>query len=164
MESIIEQIVKVLLVAVLAVAAILYWLLPKSRLAGKFRMNETLYVVTNVVGIVCGIIGLTATIVWPRYVIELHLWEFIMLLFVLVHVYWAIISRVRQKSPLLDEKQSFDMAQAAAITWAGSIPAMAVLFVLYDKGVLHGLMWFPFYLFATLLAYSISTLYLFRRA
>jgi hypothetical protein len=64
---------------------------------------------------------------------------------------------------VLDEKQDADMTRAAATTWGVTIPAMCLAFVLPDAGLFDGGLWFPCYLFVTLLVFSATTLYYFRR-
>jgi len=163
MEEIIEKIIKFILVLTFVIAGLLYWLLPKTKLAKHFKMNETLFVATNVIGIICGIIGLVVTLVWPQFIVEMHLWELILIPFVIIHVYWAIIMKTRKTLDVLDEKQEYDMTKAAAITWGLSIPAMVFLFILYDKEILSGIAWFPYYLFTALLIFSATTLFSFKK-
>ena len=164
MEGLTEKIIKLILVLVLVIAGLAFWLLPKTRLAKRFRVNETLFIVTNIIGMICGAIGLVVTFVWPQFIVELHLWELILIPFVLVYVYWDIIRRAQKTSNLLDEKQVFDMTHAGAATWSLSIPAMVFLFILYEKKVVSGIVWFPFYLFTSLLIFSTITLFSFRKA
>ena len=164
MEGMAEKVIKLVLVLILAGAIFLYWLLPRTRLARRIAMNETLFVITCIVGIACGVIGLFVTLVWPQYIVELHLWELILIPFVLVNIYWAVIAKMGKSAGILDEKQLFDMTKAAAGTWGISITAMAILYLLYDRGIVHGVIWFPYYLFGTLLFYSASTLFYSKRA
>ena len=163
MEGMTEKIIKLILVLILVMAGLFFWFLPKTRLAKRFKANETLFIVTNIIGMICGVIGLVVTFVWPRFIVELHLWELILIPFVLVYVYWGIIMRVQKSSSLLDEKQVFDMTNAGAATWVLSIPAMAILFILYERSIISGIVWFPCYLFSMLLFFSTITLFTFKR-
>lgn len=164
MEDVAEKVIKSVLVSTLTLAGLLYWLLPKTNLAKHFKMNETLFVLTYVIGVIFGAVGLFVTFAWPQLIVGLHLWELILIPFVLVYTHWAIIARAANTTDILDEKQTYDVSNSAAVTWAVSIPAMVVLFILYEKGILSGVIWFPSYLFATLLIYSASTLFYFRKA
>ena len=163
MEYTTEGLIKVGMVAVLFLAGFLYWLVPRTSLAHRFHMSESLFVLTNIIGILCGIAGFLVTLVWPRLIIEVHLWELIILPFALIHGYWAVTMRVKSSSETYDEKQEHDMARAASLTWALSIPAMVILFLVDQGGHLGRLMWFPYYLFLTLAFYSGATLFNFKR-
>ncbi len=164
MEAMTEKIIKLVLVVVLALVGLLYWILPRTRLAARLQVNETVFVVTTIVGVICGTAGLLVTFLFPGVIVELHLWELIVLPLVLINFYWLIVSRVRRTAAVLDEKQQMNLMNAAALTWAGSIPAMALLFVLYSENVLQGMIWFPYFLFVTLLIFSASMLFYFKRA
>ena len=163
MESQIEKIIKLILVFIIALAIVLYWLLPKTRLAKYFKMNERLFVITNIIGVTCGIIGLVVTFVLPQFIVELHLWEIIVTPFALMYIYWLLIIRIKKTAQVLDEKQDYNMTQAGAITMALSIPAMVIMFTLYYNKVFDGPIWFPYYFFVTLLFFSGTTLFLFRK-
>ncbi len=163
MESQIEKIIKLILVFIIALAIVLYWLLPKTRLAKYFKMNERLFVITNIIGVTCGIIGLVVTFILPQFIVELHLWEIIVTPFALMYIYWLLIIRIKKTAQVLDEKQDYNMTQAGAITMALSIPAMVIMFTLYYNKVFDGPIWFPYYFFVTLLFFSGTTLFLFRK-
>jgi len=159
-----EIIIKLGLVLTLLIAALFYWLLPKTKFAGQLEMSESLFVVTTVVGMICGGLGLFVTIAWPQFITELHLWEIILMPLVLINVYWAMIMKIKKTSAILDEKQILNMTNAAAVTFVFSIPLMVVLFSLYEQKVLDGIIFFPYYFFMTILLYSSSTLFYFKRA
>jgi len=164
METTIEKIIKLLLVFTVVAAGFLYWLLPKTKLARHFKMNETLFIVTNIIGMICGIVGLVVTFLFPQFIIELHLWELIVTPFALIYIYWRLIMRIRKNTEIVDEKQDYNMTRAGAITMAFSIPAMVIMFILYYNRIFNGPIWFPYYFFVTLLVFSASTLFLFRKA
>ena len=65
MENELEKIIKIALLLILIIAFLLWWLLPKTKAAQHLKMSESLFIVTNVIGIVCGIIGLIVTFVYP---------------------------------------------------------------------------------------------------
>jgi hypothetical protein len=163
MESQIEKIIKLILVAIVALGIILFFLLPKTKLAKKFRMNEKLFIITNIIGVICGMVGLAVTFVFPRSIVELHLWELIVIPFVLVEIYWLMIIRIRKTSKLIDEKQDYNMTKAGALTMAFSIPAMIFMFMLYYNKIFDGPIWFPYYFFVTLLFFSGATLFFFKK-
>jgi hypothetical protein len=163
MEFLIEKIIKFTLVFILLAAGLLYWLLPKTKIVKKIKMNESLFILTNIIGIICGATGLLVTFIWPKYVIELHLWELIVIPFALVYIYWGVIVRKLKTKDIIDEKQDFDMTKAGAFTMAFSIFAMTILFVLYSDQIIEGLIWYPYFFFSTILVFSSGTLYFFKR-
>jgi len=154
---------KLVLGVLLVLGALAVWLLPKTRLVRERRVGEKLFIATNIVGALCGAAGLVVLFVWPGRVREWHLWELAVMPYVLVSAYWLAVMRKARTADVIDEKQSFDMTQAGALTWSLSIPAMGVAFVLYEEGLFDPALWFPYYLLFTLLLYCLGTLYLFKR-
>jgi len=163
MQSGIESLIKLALVTVLILAGLAVWLVPKTRLFRQRRISERAFVATCVVGVLCGAAGLVVTSLWPRQVLEWHLWEAMVMPFVLAHCYWFLVWRKARTSDILDEKQNLDMTYAGALSFAISIPAMSAASVLYDKGMFDAAVWYPCYLFLMLLVYSATTLHCFRR-
>jgi hypothetical protein len=164
MEDSISNIIKLSLLPVLVLAGFLYLILPRTAVGRNLKMNEAVFVLTNVIGLLCGAVGLLATFAWPHLILGAHLWELIVMPLVLIYVYWGIIMKVRKTTAILDEKQVVNMTSAAAVTWAWSILPMTVIFVLYQEQLLGGMTWFPVYVFLTLFIFSASTLYFFKRA
>ena len=164
MEGIAETIIKLGLLILVVLACLLYWLLPRTRLSRHFKMNERVFNVTFVISIICSIFGIVATTLWPKAIFELHLWELVALPIFLVYVYWFIVLKTTKNTDLVDEKREFDMAKGAALSIALTIPCMALLLNLYQRGVLEGSVWFPYYLFVTLLLFSVGTLYNYKKA
>ena len=163
MEGIAEKIIKLGLFFIMVLACFLYWLLPKTRLVKHFKMNEKVFVVTFIISILFSIFGLVATFLWPQAIFELHLWELLVMPVFLVYVYWFIVKKLAKGSEIVDEKQEFDMAKGAALSISLTVPSMALLFILFDEGILEGLIWFPYYLFVTLLLYSAGTQYSYKK-
>jgi hypothetical protein len=163
MEGIAEKIIKLGLFFIVVLACFLYWLLPRTRLSRHFKMNEKVFVVTQIISILCSIFGLVATFFWPNAIFELHLWELLALPIFLVYVYWFIVLKATRTTELVDEKQEFDMAKGSGLSMALTVPCMALLLNLYQRGTLEGLVWFPYYLFAALLLFSAGTLYNFKK-
>ena len=163
MQSGIDTVIKLLLVTLLVLAGLAVWLAPKRRWVTTRQISERLFTGTSVVGMLCGAAGLVVTFAWPDRVIEWHLWELTVMPLVLVYVYWFIVWRNARTADILDEKQNLDMAQAGSLTWAVSILAMAAASVLNEKGLFDPALWYPYFLFVTLLIYSATTLYQFKR-
>lgn len=163
MQSGIETVIKLILVTLLVLAGLAIWLAPKTRWVTARQISERLFTGTAVVGMLCGAAGLVAIFAWPHQVLEWHLWELMVMPLVLAYVYWFIVWRKARTTDILDEKQNLDMTQAGALTWAVSIPAMSVAWALHDKGLFYAALWYPYFLFVTLLVYSAATLYQFKR-
>jgi hypothetical protein len=159
----IEGAIKLALVTLLVLAGLAVWLLPRTRIVTSRTVGGTLFVATSVVGIVCSAAGLLVLLIWPQRVLEWHLWELAAMPLVLLYAYWLVVMRRARTGQVLDEKQDLDMTRAGALTWGISIPAMCLAFVLPDARLFEGGLWFPWYLFVTLMVYSATTLYYFRR-
>jgi len=71
--------------------------------------------------------------------------------------------KIRKSTEIIDEKQVYDMGKAGGITFGISMPAMVIIFTLYLNGIVNGLIWFPYYIFVTILIYSCSTLFYFKK-
>lgn len=159
----IEKIIKIVLALTLVLAALSYWLLPKTKLAKYLKTNETLYISTHIIGITCGLIGLVSTFVWPQFIVELHLWELIALPYALIWIYWLIIMRTRKTSELCDEKQEYDMTKATTTAmWLSIVVMGCIIFPLYSAKILDGSVWYPGLLFLVILVYSSSTVFYFK--
>ena len=154
---------KLVLLAVLALAGLAVWLLPKTRLVSGREIGERLFVVTYVVGAFCGAAGLVALFAWPGRVRDWHLWELSLAPLVLLYAYWLAVMRKARTSQVIDEKQDADMAKAGALAWGLSVPGMLLAFQLYQAGLFDPTLWFPYYLLVTLLLHSVGTLYYFKR-
>ena len=101
-------------------------------------------------------------------VVKTHLFEFLVVLFGLIFVYWAIILRARKSAniaDILDEKQIDNIRRAAASTLfvVTCIMLLVYFFSYYDVFILEGKIWFLCYFFLTLLIYSANTLYYFKK-
>lgn len=161
----VEKTIKIIILTVLALVFFLYWLLPKTRWSRLLKMNETVFMITNSIGSIAALLGLSATFIWPDQIVKAHLMWLIILPIALVHIYWLLIIRVTRASDILDEKQSFNMTSGAATTLYVFLLILLVLFNLeYNQiYILHGIQYFPFYLFVLFLIYHTSTLIYFKR-
>lgn len=93
MQSGIESLVKLVLVALLILAGLAMWLAPKTRLFRQRRISERAFVATCVIGILCGAVGLAVTFLWPRQVLEWHIWEAMVMPLTLAYCYWLLVRR-----------------------------------------------------------------------
>jgi hypothetical protein len=161
-----EPIIKIFLVVVHFLAVLCYWQLPKYKLAKKMKMTVPIFMATNLVGIICSFLGLISIFLWKEFIIEAHLWELIIAPYALVWLYWLMIIRIKKTSIIVDEKQEWDMSQAAGATISGTIIILAFMFNLSYNNVyqLNNGLWFPFYLFVTILLFSLSTIFFYKRS
>ena len=159
-----ETIIKLLLVLIIVLGSLGYWLLPKTRMAKKWIMTEKLFTATQIIGMICGAVGLVVIFIWTRTALDNHLWELILMPYFLIMVLWGIMIRTQKSTEILDEKQGLDMAQAMAVTFGFSTIIMGfVLFPLYSAELLRGAMWFPAYLFMSIMFFSVFTLVNFKK-
>lgn len=119
---------------------------------------------TGIIGILCGLAGLTVSIMQPVFITELHLWELIAVPFALVYFYWLMIEKINKGRDQWDEKQILNMTSAAAFAWSVSIPIMGLVFILYQSAVINGSIWFPIFFFQALLFFSAATIYYYKKA
>jgi hypothetical protein len=164
MNTPLESAIKWTVLSILVLAGILFWILPKTRFSRHILMNEKLFLVSQLIGMGTGVAGLAATFIWPGLMVESHLMWALILPFVLIQFYWGLIVRIRKTAVIVDEKQSYDMTLSGALTMAFSIPAMAVMFVLYYNHIVEGALWFPFYLFISVLSFSTGILISFKKS
>lgn len=81
-------------------------------------------------------------------------------------LFWIIKLAFKKNRSLYDEKQKKDLANSGLFTWLMSIPLMS-LFMFINLGharLASGLIAFPVYVFTTLLIFSVSVLFNFKRA
>jgi hypothetical protein len=155
--------IKGILAGIMVLLALLFWILPRTRLAGHLKMTVELFVAVQITGIVLGAVGLLVSVVWPQRILEQHYFELILLPLAALYLYTALIGRVQGSEALYDEKQTLNMTQAAAVTWPASIGLVFLLYALYQEGVMTGPLFFPVFIFFSFTVYSASTLYFFKQ-
>ncbi len=158
MQAAIEGTVKLVLVSLLVAAAGAAWLLPRARLVAARAIGDRLLSATLVVGAVGSAAGLAILLAWPARAIEWHLWEASIMPLTLLYVYWIVVMRRARTTEVLDERQDADLTRAGALTWAFSIPAMLLVYVLPNGTLLDGGRWFPCYLLVNVLVFSVIAL------
>ncbi|MBN2089711.1 hypothetical protein JW964_08855 [candidate division KSB1 bacterium] len=163
METSIEKVIKFSLFFVLLILSLLIWLLPKTAFAKRFKMNEKIFILTNWLGIICGTLGMVATLIWQEFVIETHLMWLIIFPWVIMEFYSLLVIRSQKTSNIMDEKQEYNLTKAGSLAAGLSISIMTGVFLLYEAQILTGSLWFPVYLFLTVLLISFFTLLLFKR-
>ena len=154
--------IKLFLVIILTMAVLVYFILPRTKFSVKLKMNTKLFYLTNIIGIVFSLIGLIVSFGWQQLILEEHLFELILLPIVFIYLYTAMIFKVQGTDKVYDEKQNQNLLQAAAITLPISIGTVFFLYLMYDEGILSGLVFFPIILYFSFTVYSASALYYFR--
>jgi hypothetical protein len=163
METLLEKIIKVGVLSILIFAGLLVWMVPKTKWSRRIRMNEKIFVITQLIGAFCGMIGIAATAIWPDLIVKTHLMWAILSPYALIWFYYLMVMTIKKTTNIVDEKQDFNMASAGGITMALTVFAMTILFLLYYDGMADGIIWYPYYFFITIVIYSASTLILFKR-
>lgn len=167
-DTVYERIFKTTAFFLVMLALVMYWVLPNTKLAKRLKMNESLFVISHILGMICGVIGLVATIFWQQMIVETHLFEFLVIFFGLIYVYWFIVlkaKRTSESSGVLDEKQIENITKSGAATlYLVTCVLLLMYFASYHRVfALEGKTWFLFYFFMTLLIYSANTLYYFKK-
>lgn len=144
----------------------------------KSVIDERLFEITQYAGIICSLIAIAiivriCTVYWnntlimpkPMLWVLSITWIIIFLPFMSVILYWIYkLTREKPRS-LYDEKQKQDLAMSGLITWLLSIPLAAVFFMINHGRIIRisESVYFPLYLFTTLLIFSSTVLYLFKK-
>lgn len=144
--------------------------------SGDSVVDELLFEVTQYVGMVCGITGLAFTVYgyvalgdfavksWLLWLLLFYCLFIILPWFSLV-IYWIVRLSRRSELTLYDEKQKQDFASSGMTAWLSSIPVMILILAvsLRQPSSPVVFLWFPFYLFFTLLVFSASLLLKFKK-
>ena len=135
--------------------------------------DETTFHIVHIVGVCCGLIGIgfTGLIFLFRVKTSILRWlvfpycSFILFPYGLILLYWLVTKWKEKRAEWYDEKQWHDIHKAGSATLLTSIPLMTLMFVLNyvftDSPAM--IMWFPYYLFLSVLGFSGATLYYSRR-
>lgn len=130
--------------------------------------DNNIFLLTQFVGLICGLIGLTFAslgFLYPRvWNLDLHV-TFTSILFLtpyaLAVAYWLVTKLQEEKRQWYDEKQFQDVGRSAFLTLALSVVIMTGLFMAnYNNlGGIVRVIWLPLYLFSTLFIFSLGNLY-----
>lgn len=136
--------------------------------------DEVLFVAAHTTGLLCGWIGLIIVILalvalLPIRVIEVLsvLIGFLVLLpYLLILGIWLFMKRKEKIRDWLDEKQFQDVSRASLLTLIILVPCMFVISILQRvnaPGNIYDFIWFPLYIFLSMVVLSSATLYSIRR-
>ncbi len=160
---------------------IIYKSMKKSRSLENVEItivDETLFEITQLAGVVCGSIGIVFTLY--MYIVMGHakipennwlIWlnfgycAVFLIPYLSINLYWIGRLILSKKKSLYDEKQKLDLFRAGWAAWIISIPLMLV-FLLINLGradFASSVLWFPFYMFLSLFLFSTATLIYFKK-
>lgn len=126
-----------------------------------FLIVQCVGVISGVMGFALASLGFLYTSGWD---ITIHgILGGIVLLFpyALVVFYWLVTKFQEKDRQWLDEKQSIDIGKSALATLLVNTTLMLILFIanIINLGGIINRIWFPIYLFTTILVFSIGNLY-----
>lgn len=143
------------------------------------KSSEYIFEVTQYIGVMSGLIGILFSYyafqylsyyshkLSPGYVNWIFMCCLIFIFpYLSMILFWIIKLAFKKNRSLYDEKQKKDLANSGLFTWLMSIPLMS-LFMFINLGharLASGLIAFPVYVFTTLLIFSVSVLFNFKRA
>ena len=141
-------------------------------------LAETTYEITQYVGLVCSFIGIAFVLyiysvfsnnnliisAFTKFLIFTAC-IIIILPYIIMILYWINKLSKEKDGSLIDEKQKHDLTRSGLIAFLFSILFILVFFLINQgrTGQISALVYFPLYLFATLLVFSISVLYYFKK-
>jgi hypothetical protein len=141
-------------------------------------VDETLFEITQLAGILCGSIGIVFTLYMyfimghaeiPKnnWLIWLSFGYCVVFLipYLSINLYWIFRLILSKNRSVYDEKQKHDLFRAGWTAWITSMPVM-LIFVIINAGKANfasSVLWFPLYMFVTLFVFSSSTLIYFKK-
>lgn len=144
----------------------------------KSITEESTFEITQYVGIVCSLIGIAFVLFiysvfsnnnliissFSVFLIVLSC-LIIFLPYIFLISYWINKSSTKKDRSLFDEKQKQDLYRSGLVAFLFSILFISVFFMINHGriGQISAIVYFPLYLFATLLVFSISVLYNFKK-
>jgi hypothetical protein len=144
----------------------------------KSIIDETIFEITQYVGIICSLSAIAIiaricvaywknSVVMPKpmmWVMSIT-WIIIFLPYMSVILYWFLKLIHDKNRSMYDEKQKQDLATSGLITWLVSLPLATAFFMINHGRIIQisESVYFPLYLFTTLLIFSTSVLYRFKR-
>jgi hypothetical protein len=136
--------------------------------------DDVLFIAAHMTGLLCGIIGLTAILVALVTRLRLSIFEIlsvtigvlVLLPYLLTLGIWLFMKRKEKITDWLDEKQFLDISRASLWTIMILLPIMTTIGILQrisGFGNVLDFIWFPLFIFLSMVSFSSVTLYLSRR-
>lgn len=155
----------------LAVAGLVYvvgFTLDASDDEASISHDSSVFLVTNVVGVLSAGTGLAFTVLnffFPRPLQMIRQQMIptlvvVLIPFVTMTIVWAVVVMVKRQA-WLDEKQRTDVGAAAAVTLVASTVMMGLLYgmgFVQESGMVS-VLWFPYFLFFAITIFTASVLY-----
>ena len=66
------------------------FIVPKTKLVKYFKLNETFFIITNLLGIVCGLAGIIVIFMLPPEIVKGYLWKILFMPYVYLQFYIGI--------------------------------------------------------------------------
>ena len=108
-----------------------------------------------------GAIGIIAIFLFSPDIVKSYLWKILIMPYVYLQIYRLYVMVAKNKT--YDEKQAISMTTGAAITFGAMIIIMGWIITPFIKNqILEINLLTPFFLNASILVYSITTLFLFK--
>jgi hypothetical protein len=135
--------------------------------------DDVLFIATHTTGLLCGMIGLIAILVALVTRLRLSIFEIlsvtigvlVLLPYLFALSVWLFMKRKEKITDWLDEKQFLDISRASLLTILITLPIMTLISVLQriiGFGNVLDFIWFPLFIFLTMVSFSSVTLYLSR--
>jgi len=148
--------------------------LKSQKISEPIFKDESLFISTQYIGIASGVAGLSVLCLNSVLNLPLEIFTGVSIVlciivlapYCLASFYWFLIKSKEKDGEWYDEKQFTDITKAGFATLVFSLPCLAVLYYLDFQSVENVLsfLWFPFYVFFSLLLFSGSTLYFSTRS
>ena len=140
------------------------FIVSKTKLAKYFKVNETFFIMTNILGIVCGLAGIITIFYFPPDIVKI-LWKILIMPYVYLQFYIIYVMIIKKTMRIYDEKQDINMTTGGGITMGVMVLVMAIIAIpLIKNNVLPLNLLLPFYLNVMILLYSGITLFIYKRA
>ena len=128
------------------------FILPNTKLAKYFRVNEKFFVITNIIGILSGTLGIVAIFSFSPEIVKTYLWKILIMPYVYLQIYTLYVMIAKNTLNIYDEKQDFNMTTGAAITFGAMIVIMTFIITpLITNQILEINLLNPFFLNASIL-------------
>jgi uncharacterized membrane protein len=142
--------------------------LKKESEAKYVARDSNIFVIVQYVGTICGLIGLSLTILkslfpTPLWMIksQIIIATLVLLIpYVLIVIYWLIVKIQEKTKEWYDEKQIQDIGRSSFLTLVTSLAVMGLLFFLNFNNLdgAISVLWLPFYAFLVLFLFSLCNL------
>ena len=147
--------------------------LKKNQDTNIYMYNENNFNRLNYIGFFSGLLGSAATILLTFLNDSIIDWKWIILPFTLLlyspyFLYllnWILSIKREDRYKFLDEKQKQDLFKAGITTLLLTLPVLIIYYIFnYNLMSVQGtVLWFPFYLFSSLLFFSGSTIFFYKK-